>query len=77
MLLLSDPTLVLEVKCNPTLLLSQIYCISFEVLDRVWLEMRASYMDFPSVMQRVRSQLHAALGSQPRSLEGLKALLTP
>ena len=55
----------------------QIYCVTFEVLDRVWLEMRASYMEFPSVMQRVRSQLHTAMSSRPRSLEGLKAVMNP
>ena len=51
--------------------------MTFEVLDRVWLEMRASYMDFPAVMQRVKSQLNSALCSEPRSFEGLKALMTP
>ena len=51
--------------------------MAFEVLDRVWLEMRASYMDFPSVMQRVKGQLNSALCSQPRSIEGLKSLLMP
>lgn len=54
----------------------QVYCLAFEVLDRVWLEMRASYMDFPAVLQRVRGQLDSALCSQPRSLEGLRALMT-
>lgn len=53
-----------------------VYCLVFEVLDRVWLEMRAEYMDFPAVLQRVRGQLESALGSQPRSLEGLRALMT-
>lgn len=29
----------------------EIYCIAFEALDAKWLEMRASYMDFPAVMK--------------------------
>ena len=29
----------------------EIYCIAFRALDKKWLEMNASYMDFPVVMK--------------------------
>ena len=55
----------------------QIYCLAFEMLDRTWLEMGASYMEFSSVMNRVKSQLQSALESRPRSMEGLEVLTRP
>jgi hypothetical protein len=49
--------------------------MAFEVLDREWLDMKASYMDFPSVMTRAQGQLERGLASQPRSLGELRRLL--
>jgi len=49
--------------------------MAFEVLDREWLEMKASYMDFPAVMNRVQAELVRALSSQPASLAEVKRLL--
>ena len=49
--------------------------MAFELLDRQWLEMQASYMDFPAVLSRVRSQLENALAAQPPSLQALRQLL--
>ncbi len=49
--------------------------MAFEVLDREWLEMKASYMEFPAVMTRVHSQLVRALSAQPKSLAELRRLL--
>ena len=53
----------------------QIYCMAFQLLEREWLAMRASYMDFPSVMKRVQQNLERALSSQPASLLQLQRLL--
>ncbi|XP_077237421.1 uncharacterized protein LOC143879119 isoform X1 [Tasmannia lanceolata] len=34
-----------------------LYCITFKLMDRQWLDMHASYMDFNSVMKSTRRQL--------------------
>jgi hypothetical protein len=52
-----------------------VYCLAFEALDAEWLAMRASYMDFPAVMQRVERSLNRALTAQPASLGELRRLL--
>lgn len=38
-----------------------LYCIAFRLLDHQWLEMRASYMDFNTVMKATRRQLEREL----------------
>ncbi|RZC86636.1 hypothetical protein C5167_029986 [Papaver somniferum] len=38
-----------------------LYCITFKVMDQQWLEMRASYMDFNTVMKSTRRQLEKEL----------------
>lgn len=38
-----------------------LYCIAFKLLDHQWLEMRASYMDFNTVMKATRRQLEREL----------------
>lgn len=38
-----------------------LYCIAFKLLDRQWLEMHASYMDFNAVMKSTRRQLEREL----------------
>eukprot|EP00884_Botryococcus_braunii_P009559 jgi/Botrbrau1/18604/Bobra.0367s0044.1 len=53
----------------------QVYCIAYELLDKEWLQMRASYMDFSSVMKRVRAQLAAALATKPETISRLRDLL--
>ncbi len=53
----------------------QVYCVAYEVLDQEWLQMRASYMDFPAVMTRVRSLLASALATQPPTMTHLRKLL--
>ena len=58
-----------------TTLSVQIYCMAFQLLEREWLIMRASYMDFPSVIKRVQQSLERALSSQPASLLQLQRLL--
>ena len=61
--------------CVVTPALVQVYCMTFELLDHEWLDMRASYMDFPAVLSRVRSRLEAALTAHPLSLQALRQLL--
>eukprot|EP00191_Tetraselmis_sp_GSL018_P001183 CAMPEP_0177615690 /NCGR_PEP_ID=MMETSP0419_2-20121207/23625_1 /TAXON_ID=582737 /ORGANISM="Tetraselmis sp., Strain GSL018" /LENGTH=380 /DNA_ID=CAMNT_0019113435 /DNA_START=69 /DNA_END=1212 /DNA_ORIENTATION=+ len=39
----------------------EVYCAAFQLLDSKWLEMRASYMEFPAVMGEVKKELQAAL----------------
>ena len=53
----------------------QVYCCAFEVLDRQWLAMCASYMDFPVVMRCVRERVDLALSARPASLAALRARL--
>ncbi|XP_019188379.1 PREDICTED: ELMO domain-containing protein A-like isoform X1 [Ipomoea nil] len=38
-----------------------LYCITFKLMDHQWLSMRASYMDFNSVMKATRRQLEKEL----------------
>lgn len=52
------------------------YCLAFQVLDREWLAMRASYMDFPSVMKRAEHSVDSALASRPATLLQLQRLLS-
>ena len=61
--------------CVVTAALVQVYCMTFELLDHEWLDMRASYMDFPAVLSRIRSRLEAAMTAHPPSLQALRRLL--
>lgn len=38
-----------------------LYCITFKLMDHQWLAMRASYMDFNTVMKATRRQLEREL----------------
>ncbi|CAN6486840.1 unnamed protein product [Victoria cruziana] len=38
-----------------------LYCIAFKMMDQQWLAMRATYMDFNSVMKATRAQLEKEL----------------
>ncbi|XP_031502842.1 uncharacterized protein LOC116265961 isoform X3 [Nymphaea colorata] len=38
-----------------------LYCIAFKMMDQQWLAMRATYMDFNSVMKATRAQLEREL----------------
>ena len=40
-----------EILFDSPYALEEIYCITFQLLDRVWDEMGAGYMDFPKVIQ--------------------------
>lgn len=53
----------------------EVYCACFALLDRVWLQRRASYMEFNSVMQEVKGCLDKALRRRPKTLAELKSHL--
>jgi len=48
---------------------------TFELLDQVWLQQRAGYMQFNQVMKDVRSKVEAALLTHPHTLEELRSKL--
>lgn len=50
----------------------EVYCSCFALLDRVWLQRGASYMEFNSVMQEVKAQLDKALRRRPKTLTELQ-----
>jgi len=52
-----------------------LYCAAFRVLDREWLAMKASYMEFNQVLKRTRQAVEGALASQPASMQALEAKL--
>ncbi|GMH32456.1 hypothetical protein BSKO_00290 [Bryopsis sp. KO-2023] len=53
----------------------EVYCCTFELLDKVWLEMHASYMEFPTVLKRTIKQVEEALGRQPVNIADLRKML--
>lgn len=51
---------------------NELYCLTFEVLDRVWLDKQATYMEFPTIMQQTKRVVESALLTRPKSLEDLR-----
>lgn len=49
--------------------------MTFALLDKVWLQQQASYMQFNAVMKAVRGRLEAALQTKPRDLHELRQRL--
>jgi hypothetical protein len=47
----------------------EMYCTIFQVLDRTWDEMNASYMEFPKVIAAVKRQIADSLQVNPLSLD--------
>lgn len=47
----------------------EVYCIAFTLLDKEWLEQRASYMQFNAVLKEVRAKVDAALQARPKSIQ--------
>lgn len=47
----------------------EMYCTIFQVLDRTWDDMNASYMEFPKVIAAVKRQIQDSLQVNPLSLE--------
>eukprot|EP00878_Enallax_costatus_P022372 GHUV01023730.1.p1 GENE.GHUV01023730.1~~GHUV01023730.1.p1 ORF type:complete len:100 (+),score=33.33 GHUV01023730.1:332-631(+) len=50
----------------------EVYCVMFALLDHVWVQRKASYMEFGAVLKQVRDKLDAALQSKPQSIRQLK-----
>lgn len=51
----------------------ELFCLTFEVLDRVWLEEKADYMQFPVMMKKAEERVAKALAKMPGSLDNLEA----
>jgi len=51
----------------------ELYCQSFLLFDTVWTHMNATYMNFPTILQKVRGLLEDLLGRKPLNLKQLIA----
>lgn len=47
----------------------EMYCTTFQVLDHLWDDMNASYMDFPRVLAAVQKQIVEVIDARPLTLE--------
>ncbi len=54
----------------------EIFCHTFELLDKVWLDQRADYMQFPNVLKKVEEVLTKAMLRAPKMTDDLSDLLT-
>jgi ELMO domain-containing protein len=50
----------------------EVYVASFEVLDRIWLDRAASYMEFPAVMTETMAVLKQAMLQCPQTIADLR-----
>lgn len=53
----------------------ELYCTAFVLLDSVWLDMKASYMQFPQVLKVVRDSMERALAAQPATVGDVRQRL--
>jgi hypothetical protein len=53
----------------------EVYCAAFEALDAVWLERRATYMEFNAVLKETRARVSAALAARPGDVGALRRAL--
>lgn len=53
----------------------ELYVAAFQVLDSKWLEARASYMQFPMVLDATMDAVRGALAARPESVAALRAKL--
>ncbi|QDZ21815.1 engulfment and motility protein [Chloropicon primus] len=53
----------------------EVFCMTFELLDKIWLEENADYMQFPIVMKQWEETLTKALLKRPSSLAQLEEFL--
>ena len=53
----------------------ELYVAAFDVLDQEWLEARASYMQFPAVLDSTLMRVRAALAARPASVAALRVAL--
>lgn len=54
----------------------EVYVMTYETLDRTWLQMRSSYMDFSTVMNNTKAKVDRALATRPSSLQALRVELS-
>eukprot|EP00210_Caulerpa_lentillifera_P000545 g526.t1 len=52
-----------------------LYGIMFELLDKNWLDQKASYMEFSIVMKKTRNQMLEVLSTMPSDVEEIKQLV--
>jgi hypothetical protein len=53
----------------------ELYVVAFNVLDRKWLHSKASYMQFPMVLDATMLQLQDVLMNNPQHLSGVRQAL--
>lgn len=53
-------------------ILEEIYCVSIQLLNKTWKEMRATSQDFSRVMGVVKDQLKRTLSKRPENIEKFK-----
>lgn len=53
----------------------EVYVASFEVLDRIWLDRAASYMEFPAVLNDTMAVVKEALLKSPLTVADLRERL--
>lgn len=53
----------------------ELYVAAFQVLDHKWLEAKASYMQFPMVLDATMDAVRGALAARPESVNALRAKL--
>lgn len=63
------PLQIFRVLFDHPFAFEEMYCTIFQVLDRTWDEMNASYMEFPKVIAAVKRQIQDSLQVNPLSLE--------
>lgn len=50
----------------------EVYCAAFDLLDRVWLDKKASYMEFNQVLKEVKERVAQALAARPADVDSLR-----
>ena len=54
---------------------NEVFCILFRLMDKVWLELDADYMQFSRVLSEVKSRMDAALAKAPETAFDLEEAL--
>ncbi len=53
----------------------EVYCAAFDLLDRIWIERGATYMEFNSILKDVVTRVGRALAARPADVGALRAAL--
>eukprot|EP01025_Chloroclados_australasicus_P004692 TRINITY_DN1121_c2_g3_i1.p1 TRINITY_DN1121_c2_g3~~TRINITY_DN1121_c2_g3_i1.p1 ORF type:complete len:305 (+),score=42.59 TRINITY_DN1121_c2_g3_i1:62-916(+) len=53
----------------------EVYCIAMKILDEIWLEAKATYMDFPHILKQTKQRVQEAFDKKPRNMNELRKLL--